>query len=108
MESPKAPKRKIKRTIKKFLRVVKVDFGLAVCSELQHCVAHLRTSDCASDNSDLTSTINDREPFITEMRFESMNARSDRSEVLYTVLRTLLHNTIPQFVQSMQFYNFLT
>ncbi|KAI8563087.1 hypothetical protein RHMOL_Rhmol03G0086100 [Rhododendron molle] len=47
-------------------------------------------SDRASDCSDLISATNDRESFIVEMRSEPSN------DVCSTVLRTLLHNTIPK------------
>ncbi|KAI8549772.1 hypothetical protein RHMOL_Rhmol06G0051300 [Rhododendron molle] len=55
-----------------------LNFGLVLCNR-----AVLRTfelSDCASDGSDIISTINDRESFIAEMRSEPLDTRSDDSE----------------------------
>ncbi|KAI8535869.1 hypothetical protein RHMOL_Rhmol10G0207600 [Rhododendron molle] len=56
-----------------------------------------KPSDRVSDGSNLISTINDQEPFITEMKFEPLDARFDGSEVRSLVLRTLLQYNIPQF-----------
>ncbi|KAI8546225.1 hypothetical protein RHMOL_Rhmol07G0100900 [Rhododendron molle] len=44
-----------------------LDFGLVLCSTVLHIY---KPSDCASDDSDLISATNNREPFIAEMRSE--------------------------------------
>ncbi|XP_058217517.1 EIN3-binding F-box protein 1-like [Rhododendron vialii] len=51
--------------------------------------------DRALDGSDFISAFNDQEPFITELRSEPSDARSDGSEVHNMVLHTPLHSTIP-------------
>ncbi|KAI8528384.1 hypothetical protein RHMOL_Rhmol12G0144700 [Rhododendron molle] len=55
-------------------------------------------SDHTSDGSDPILATNDREPFIAEMRSEPLDARSDGLEVCSMVLRTPMHNTIPNSI----------
>ncbi|KAI8566333.1 hypothetical protein RHMOL_Rhmol02G0032700 [Rhododendron molle] len=69
------------------------DFGLVLCSK----VHTFELSDCTSNNSNLISATNDREPFITDMRSESSNAQSDGSDVHSTVLHGLLQSTVPSW-----------
>ncbi|KAI8566334.1 hypothetical protein RHMOL_Rhmol02G0032800 [Rhododendron molle] len=69
------------------------DFGLVLCSKVHTS----EQSDCTSNDSDLISATNDREPFITDMRSESSNAQSDGSDVHSTVLHGLLQSTVPSW-----------
>ncbi|KAI8527571.1 hypothetical protein RHMOL_Rhmol12G0085400 [Rhododendron molle] len=65
------------------------------------CSGVLRTfemSDCASDDSDLISTINDSRSLVYEMRSEPSDARSDYSDVHSTVPGTSLQNPNPKSV----------
>ncbi|KAI8533885.1 hypothetical protein RHMOL_Rhmol10G0045100 [Rhododendron molle] len=71
-------------------------FGLVLCIVLRNTMLRIfQPLDCAFDDSVLILTINDREPFITEMRSEPSDA-PDSSEMRSTVLCTLLRNTIPR------------